>query len=122
MADATVKLDANETREAIAAAVAATLTPEAMREVMAGTLAKLMEPRGYGDKMSQFQDLFSKAVTDRAAVYINELVSVPGPLRERLDDMVKQAMGLALGDLNIRNKIARNIAAAIGLALSSERS
>lgn len=119
MAEAKVELDANETRNAIAAAVALTLTPEAMREVIQETLAKLMEPRGWGDKKSQFQDMFAKAVETRAQTYINELLSNPGPLRERLDDMVKAAMDLALGDTKIRNSIAHNLAAAIGTALAA---
>lgn len=119
MATAAVTLDANETRNAIAAAVAAALTPEAMREVMQETLAKLMEPRGYGDKRSQFQDMFKAAVEARAQVYINELLAQPGPLRERLDDMVKAAMDLAFGDTKIRNSVAHTLAASIGAALSA---
>jgi hypothetical protein len=120
MADAIVKLSEDDTRRAVAAAVAAALTPEVMTRSLVYVLDEMMkEPKNAygGDLRTPMRKLFDEAVTARAKVEVERLI-VEEPNRSKIEKLVQDSLTLLLDDPLLRERMVSGIANAIATKIA----
>ena len=121
MAEAKVTLSADDTKRAVAVAVAATLTPEVMLASLASAIETMLEPKSWQGGKSQIQIIFEKAVEERTKSLVDEIISAPGPIRTELEALVREAVSKTLSTPEARDGIVKNVAGALGKALSGTK-
>lgn len=114
MADAIVKLSEDDTRRAVAAAVAAALTPEVMAQSLSYVLDEMMKPpkSSYGDQRPTMRRLFDDAVAARVKEEVERLV-ITEPNRSKISSLVQDGITLLFDDSTLRGQMVSGIANAV---------
>jgi hypothetical protein len=120
MAEALVKLSEDETRRAVAVAVAACLTPEVMSAALAHVLDDMMKPSqfDYPNKRSKVVQLFEEAICKRAAGVIDSMIDADENFQVEISRLLGDAVRKVFAEGEARNRVVEAMAAAFARKLS----
>lgn len=119
-ATAIVQLSEKDTSEAIAGAVTALLTPEAMKEMLTKTIAGMLtEPERFsGDQRPKMKKLFEEAIVKRAELIVKNLIETDVALNAQIEGMIKAALVEMFGNQEHRTKVVAHMAKYLAAAMT----